>query len=215
MCERFSLQFIPTAGITAWLDEDFIEEFAGPGMQNCQRWMLFLGRRVCLRWDDEDGSIFLTDFLEEALVYPSDPNESLEKPRFETYFSGYEDAWVTQPRSLTWMTSTTNDELQKSEAGSIKENMVPNGDTKMPTLYRDEYENVSEDDFDDADDVKDVRSEEDIKLPDVVIYAESQDSNYDPSNSTEETDDSDVDLNVEHDELLDLDWFPQNVLDYA
>lgn len=194
MCKRFSLEFIPAAGIIAWLDEYFIEEFAGSEMKNCQRWMLYLGRCVRLHWNDDDGSIFMTEFLEEAVLYPPEPDETSANPLFETYFSEYEDVWITRPRSLTCLEESTLDDEPFQPSEYEVENLIQ--DTEVVALCRDEYEDMSEVGSDNVDELE----EETIDPPDVVISTESLDRTYEPTSySSDDTQDSDIDASIDDD----------------
>ncbi|KAF9494522.1 hypothetical protein BDN71DRAFT_1507641 [Pleurotus eryngii] len=55
MCETFELQFTPDVGI-AWADQDIFDEFAGEGAWS-------------LDGEDLDGSQFIEDLLEDAVVF--------------------------------------------------------------------------------------------------------------------------------------------------
>ncbi|TEB28496.1 hypothetical protein FA13DRAFT_1711793 [Coprinellus micaceus] len=69
MCEEFSLQFTPEKGIVARLNRDLMDEFAGPTIQDGDKWKVYLGRRVQLDSDDHDGTFFIEGILEDALIY--------------------------------------------------------------------------------------------------------------------------------------------------
>jgi hypothetical protein len=69
MCEEFSLQFTPEKGIVAWLNRDLMDEFAGPTIQDGDKWKVYLGRKVQLDSDDHDGTFFIEGILEDALIY--------------------------------------------------------------------------------------------------------------------------------------------------
>ncbi|KAF4574248.1 hypothetical protein EYR40_006038 [Pleurotus pulmonarius] len=85
MCETFELQFTPDIGIVAWADQDLFDEFTGEGMKRGDRWKIRLGRRVELDVEDLDGSQFIEDFLEDAVVFPLYlPYGSRSPERWET-----------------------------------------------------------------------------------------------------------------------------------
>lgn len=204
MCRRFSLEFTDAAGIVAWLDEDFIEEFAGPGMGDCRRWKLYLGRRLSLSQEDHDGSIFITDFMEEAVVYPPSPGEvdPPRKPPFETYFSEYEEVWVTQPRSLGFIRDSTTDDEPEQEANS--EGSSPEDETSM-AMYRNEYDEV--DDEIERAEGEEIPPEDLDESPGSVIYGQNSDTSYepDPAESSDESDSDDSNSDSFIDELEDSD----------
>ncbi|TEB15430.1 hypothetical protein FA13DRAFT_1721185 [Coprinellus micaceus] len=56
-------------GIVAWLNRDLMDEFAGPTIQDGDKWKVYLGRRVQLDSDDHDGTFFIEGTLEDALLY--------------------------------------------------------------------------------------------------------------------------------------------------
>ncbi|KAF4574249.1 hypothetical protein EYR40_006037 [Pleurotus pulmonarius] len=70
MCETFELQFVPDVGIVAWADQNIFDEFTGEGMETGDEWKIRLGRCVQLDEEDLDGSQFVEDFLEDAVLFP-------------------------------------------------------------------------------------------------------------------------------------------------
>ncbi|KAL0059835.1 hypothetical protein AAF712_013372 [Marasmius tenuissimus] len=73
MCEMFSLSFSPETGITLDMTEndDLFDSWAGEAIlaKECHSWTVSLGREIRLDPDDIDGSDYIEDFLEEALLY--------------------------------------------------------------------------------------------------------------------------------------------------
>jgi hypothetical protein len=70
MCETFHLEYTEVKGIHAWADWEIYHHYAGPHMEKGDFWKIHLGRRVELDEEDLDGSMFIEDLLEDALMYP-------------------------------------------------------------------------------------------------------------------------------------------------
>jgi hypothetical protein len=100
MCETFSLEFKKATGIVAWADPTLYETFAGPAMQKGDFWKIHLGRRIELDEDDLDGSQFLEDLLEDAVLFPlrSDLSNRTHE-RWETV-EERPGIWVTRPMAF-------------------------------------------------------------------------------------------------------------------
>lgn len=136
----------------------------------------------------------MTEFLEEAVLYPPESDETSANPLFETYFSEYEDVWITRPRSLTCLEESTLDDEPFQPSEYEVENLIQ--DTEVVALCRDEYEDMSEVGSDNVDELE----EETIDPPDVVISTESLDRTYEPTSySSDDTQDSDVDASIDDD----------------
>ncbi|KZV61092.1 hypothetical protein PENSPDRAFT_759633 [Peniophora sp. CONT] len=69
MCVRYDLRFHPDSGIIAYADGDLFEDFTGELVKEGDRWQLCLGRRICLESGDKDGSVFITELVEEATTF--------------------------------------------------------------------------------------------------------------------------------------------------
>jgi hypothetical protein len=93
MCEEFSLEFTPEKGIVAWMNQDIMDEFSGPGMQFGDEWKVYLGRRVKLDPDDLDGTLFIEGILEDGILCHS---KSWDRPRWVTIKEGA-GIWATLP----------------------------------------------------------------------------------------------------------------------
>ncbi|KAJ3517219.1 hypothetical protein NMY22_g14011 [Coprinellus aureogranulatus] len=91
MCEEFSLEFTEEKGIVAWMNQDIMDEFAGPAMDQGDRWKIYLGRRLKLDEDDPDGTLFIEGLLEDGIIcHP----RLWDRPR-----------WVTvKEKAKTWAT---------------------------------------------------------------------------------------------------------------
>ena len=70
MCERYGLEFTNENGIVAWADPELYDMYAGSAIQEEEFWKIYLGRRIDLDEEDEDGSEFMHDLLEEILLFP-------------------------------------------------------------------------------------------------------------------------------------------------
>ncbi|KAI0042940.1 hypothetical protein FA95DRAFT_1682221 [Auriscalpium vulgare] len=94
MCVTFMLEYAKPTGIVAWADDALFDEFSGPGMKTGDRWKIHLGRRICLADDDLDGSAFVEELVEEAMIFP--PTDRAEKGLWETVLEEGR-TWVTRP----------------------------------------------------------------------------------------------------------------------
>lgn len=97
MCEQCELEFSDKRGIVAWADDGLFDAFSGPGMQEGDRWKIYLGRRIQLEQTDRDGSEFIEDLLEEVLLYPLHTRK--EPHRSEKWITVKESSgiWATRP----------------------------------------------------------------------------------------------------------------------
>lgn len=100
MISLFQLSFSYDSGIQAVADEALTREYAPPGWEDGNAWILNLGREIRLEANDVDGQIWMDSFVEEVLDGGS----------------GYSDHWMTTPTSVDddngdhcvfWVTSTT------------------------------------------------------------------------------------------------------------
>ena len=77
MIETFNLRFCHE-GIFAHADAALLDEFSGPRMKLGDTWKIQLGRRFNLDPTDRDGSVFVEGLLEDALLFPSRPENGWE-----------------------------------------------------------------------------------------------------------------------------------------
>ncbi|KAI0047419.1 hypothetical protein FA95DRAFT_1559139 [Auriscalpium vulgare] len=98
MCVTFMLEYAEPTGIVAWADDALFDEFSGPGMKTGDRWKIHLGRRIHLAEDDLDGSVFVEELVEEAVIFP--PTDRAEQGRWETVLEEGR-IWVTRPAAAT------------------------------------------------------------------------------------------------------------------
>jgi hypothetical protein len=91
------MEFKQATGMVAWADSSLYETFAGPAMQKGDFWKIHLGRRIELDEDDLDGSQFLEDLLEDAILFPlrSDLSNRTQE-RWQTVEES-PGIWVTRP----------------------------------------------------------------------------------------------------------------------
>ncbi|EEB96826.1 hypothetical protein MPER_03968, partial [Moniliophthora perniciosa FA553] len=74
MCDRFYLTYTKDSGIWLEMKDALFDEWAGPGMVDSETdvlsWKVCLGREIRLDEDgnDKDGSHYIDEFLEEALL---------------------------------------------------------------------------------------------------------------------------------------------------
>lgn len=97
MCEQYELEFSDKRGIVAWADDGLFDAFSGHGMQEGDRWKIYLGRRIQLEQTDRDGSEFIESLLEEVLLYPLHTRK--EPHRSEKWITVKEapGVWATRP----------------------------------------------------------------------------------------------------------------------
>lgn len=93
MIATFQMTFSEEEGIIAWADDEIYQQFSGPGMKNGDQWKIMLGRRIRLDVDDLDGSIFVEELLEDAIMHPLLADPTWETVRVE----GDSKVWVTRP----------------------------------------------------------------------------------------------------------------------
>lgn len=70
----------------AWADEQLFQDYSTDVMAQGDRWKIYLGRRLCLSYDDIDGSIFIEDLIDE-IIHSLSP-----------------DRWITVKRQNVWIT---------------------------------------------------------------------------------------------------------------
>lgn len=136
MCETFELQFT-LGGIVAWADQNIFDEFTGSGMKKGDRWKICLGRRIQLDEEDLDGSQFVEDFLEDAVLFPLHfPLSNRVAERWETVevTSG---VWETRP-----MLDVDDQRVQGGADGDAGEDGVEVGDK-----YEDEDDSEIDEDL--------------------------------------------------------------------
>ncbi|KAK7028165.1 hypothetical protein VNI00_014980 [Paramarasmius palmivorus] len=79
MCETFYLSYMQDTGIWFEMTDDLVQEWAGPEMLKVDpdsgvgfvSWKVCLGREIVLDEDDTDGSRYVDECLEEALLFGS------------------------------------------------------------------------------------------------------------------------------------------------
>ncbi|KAJ8514507.1 hypothetical protein ONZ45_g7949 [Pleurotus djamor] len=97
MCETFNLEYSQEGGIIAWADQTLFEEFTGDKMKKGDLWKIRVGRSIQLDDEDLDGSVFIEDLLEDAVLFP------LRLPHFESSADRWETlqsspgVWETRP----------------------------------------------------------------------------------------------------------------------
>lgn len=97
MCETFNLEFKNETGIIAWADCGLFESMSGPAMRKGHLWKIYLGRRIQLNDDDLDGSEFIEDLLEDAVLFPLRSSRSSRvQERWETVQESA-GLWATRP----------------------------------------------------------------------------------------------------------------------
>jgi len=91
------MEFKQKTDMVAWADQSLYQTFAGPAMQKGDFWKIHFGRCIELDDDDLDGSQFLEDLLEDALLFPlrSDLSHRTHE-RWETVEES-PGMWVTRP----------------------------------------------------------------------------------------------------------------------
>ncbi|KAK0214068.1 hypothetical protein IW262DRAFT_1278976 [Armillaria fumosa] len=114
MCLRYKLRFTRKHGIVARADEDLFDLVGNPAMEETDEWKIYLGRRIRLHSNDEDGREFLIDLLEDALIYPLRSEFSnWFAERWETFVkdpSIYPVVWITRPMSKSGPAGAANHE---------------------------------------------------------------------------------------------------------
>ncbi|KAL0563936.1 hypothetical protein V5O48_018122, partial [Marasmius crinis-equi] len=158
MCETFSLQYSDDSGIVLEMtaNEELLDTWAGRSIVDagCESWRVFLGREIHLSSDDLDGSTYLEDFLEEALLYGAkapglNSEEVVDTPElywtteqvgdgsWETKAVRRTDGEVaakastTEPSQPDFVGSNVNDD----ETGLAPVNAQNEGDTQEPDGY--------------------------------------------------------------------------------
>jgi hypothetical protein len=90
MCEQFDLGFTQAEGIVAWANDWLFEEFSSDVIEEGDRWMIYLGRRIELDEEDVDGTDFIEGLLEDGALFA--PKAS----KWTTVKEGPK-LWVTRP----------------------------------------------------------------------------------------------------------------------
>lgn len=86
MCETFTLEFSHELGILLEMDEELMAEWANEDMRRFgPRWKVCLGREIHLDPKDVDGSTYIEEHLEEALLFGKRTEGGL---RWESVSSG-------------------------------------------------------------------------------------------------------------------------------
>uniref|UniRef100_A0A0W0GAT4 Uncharacterized protein n=1 Tax=Moniliophthora roreri TaxID=221103 RepID=A0A0W0GAT4_MONRR len=86
MCETFYLTYSEDSGIWLEMKDDLLDEWAGPIMLNSGSgllsWKVCLGREIRLDGDgsDQDGSHYIEEFLEEALLFGGRTSDEAVEP---------------------------------------------------------------------------------------------------------------------------------------
>ncbi|CAL1704110.1 unnamed protein product [Somion occarium] len=176
MCERFALEW-SDLGIVAWLDDLVYEEFAGPAMNDHDRWKLYLGRCVSLEGQDEDGAIFIVDFMEETTL-------------FQLTISGAGRRWETYLESLgVWATRPAGDESDEESDEDAEYESVP----AIGTVVRNDYE---------IEDEGEAEADSEPEVPaDVAIKSNASDASYDPDSGDEASESDSADSDFDDNDL--------------
>ncbi|KAG8946982.1 hypothetical protein FRC04_011278 [Tulasnella sp. 424] len=148
MIVTFQMTFDEEEGIIAWADDEIYKQFSGPGMMNGDQWKIMLGRRIKLDVDDLDGSIFIEDLLEDAIVRRFPDNPTWETVRVKENSN----VWVTRPIGKRpedgGMVFEDSDEEAGQGPKELKGKQVSNegpvndriGGSESPVLHFDDYE---------------------------------------------------------------------------
>ncbi|KAF7968871.1 hypothetical protein HWV62_29140 [Athelia sp. TMB] len=134
MCKTFHLEFKKETGIVAWADQVLFDSMSGPAMLEGHLWKIYLGRRIQLDDDDLDGSEFIEDLLEDAILFPlrSSRCSARVQERWET-IQETPGVWATRPmHNLLEDTDDDSDEpdLNDSSEDSCDEHPEP-GEGRM------------------------------------------------------------------------------------
>ncbi|KAG9219699.1 hypothetical protein CCMSSC00406_0005979 [Pleurotus cornucopiae] len=141
MCGTFELQFRPRVGIIAWADQNIFDEFTGEGMKKGDRWKIRLGRCIQLDEEDLDGSQFVEDFLEDAVLFPLQfPLSNRVAERWETV-EVTPGVWETRP-----MLDVDDQCVQDDAEGDVGEDAGADGGGEDGD---NEYEEDDDSDMDD------------------------------------------------------------------
>ena len=173
MCVRYHLEFTNATGIVAWADEELYDTYAGPEMRDGDFWKIYLGRRIELEEDDNDGSEFINDLLEEVLLFPL----SLRVPeRWETV-EERPGIWATRPlvhrnaeeEEDEWDIKSVN----SWEEGYAKQENIGNKFNIGPVKHYEDYDTVD-------DNASDVCEQEELP-DDLAFLAGAPDAGYYPT----------------------------------
>ncbi|KAJ2931994.1 hypothetical protein H1R20_g5105, partial [Candolleomyces eurysporus] len=92
MCEIFGLGFTEDEGIFAWANDFLFNEFSSDVMEEGDKWKIYLGRRIELDEDDDQGASFIEELLDDGVLFAP------EGCRWATVKEG-PNLWVTRPNS--------------------------------------------------------------------------------------------------------------------
>lgn len=137
MCTTFHLEFTYEGGIYAWADPQLYEEFTGPPMQVGDFWKIHLGRRITLDEGDLDGSLFVENLLEDAVLFRARWETKEETPGI----------WVTRLTAHTPADPNydSSDEAQRTRAAEI---------AQAKKAFSDQQEDPIQNSYDTTDDVQ-------------------------------------------------------------
>lgn len=124
MINLFQMEFTHESGIVAWADDELYDRFSGSAVLKGDQWKIMLGRCIALEPDDVDGSRFLEDLLEDAVVRPINR-------LWETYRITNTRIWVTQP--IRNSAIRRHSESDSSDSETFDE-------VNDPILHLDDYE---------------------------------------------------------------------------
>lgn len=113
------MEFKQKTGMVAWADQSLYQTFAGPAMQKGDFWKIHFGRCIELDDDDLDGSQFIEDLLEDALIFPlrSDLSNRTHE-RWET-IEETPGIWATRPMaSLGVEVEDNSDDMDENGSDS-------------------------------------------------------------------------------------------------
>lgn len=169
MCLAFSLEFDNTTGIVAWADKRVVKNFAGASMQPGDQWGIHIGRCVELSDADVDGWEFISELLEEVLLF--NPWGGLNRWSTEEETPGI---WVTKP-----LTTSDDDDGSESDSSEDEEEVEEleeehgDPDKIKPNRYSNEG---SSDDFDGDFDGDEIGSDSDSADSDFSnVYSDEDD----------------------------------------
>ena len=128
MIETFNLRFCHDTGIFADADATLCDEFAGPRMKPGHTWKISLGRRFNLDLTDRDGSVFIEGLLEDALLFPSRPENGWET--VETH-DGY---WVTRSTAqpISHLDDNEDEEDEESQSSDDQDDVETQSEVYDP-----------------------------------------------------------------------------------
>jgi hypothetical protein len=201
MCETFHLEFNEESGIVAWADGDLYTQFAGPAMQQADFWKIHLGRRIKLDDDDLDGSQFLEDLLEDAILFPLRTSGS---NRFHERWEIVEESpgiWVTRPMGELEVEDIDNSD-DPDENGSDEDDYFDEVDQmdesaeaalENPTLADQSNSAIRANQYETSGDETDSDGEAEMDDPDWAFHSREPDTGFssDEAESVKMEDDDD------------------------